>query len=255
MFKAGTQIGRYEIQRHLGRGGMGTVYAAHDAILGRLVAIKVFEGDLDIPDARERFEREARSAAGLAHPHIVAVHDFGEHESQPYIVMEYVKGDTLAEVIRRKAPVAFVDKLRWVEELAAAAGYAHKMSVIHRDIKPANLIIDRFGRLKVLDFGIARLLGTVSHTTDTIGTPGYMAPEQIQGEPVDGRADVFSIGVVFYELLSYTEAFPGETGLSITHRILNYEPVPLPRLVPDLNPDVLPIVERALKKNARRAVP
>ena len=105
MFEAGTQVGRYEIQRRLGRGGMGTVYAAHDPILGRLVAIKVFAGDLDIPDARDRFEREARSAAGLAHPHIVAVYDFGEHESQPYIVMEYVQGETLAEVIRRKAPV------------------------------------------------------------------------------------------------------------------------------------------------------
>ncbi|HEY6361361.1 MAG TPA: protein kinase, partial [Vicinamibacterales bacterium] len=205
---------------------------------------------LDIPDARHRFEREARSAAGLAHPHIVAVHDFGEHESQPYIVMEYVRGETLAEVVRRKAPVAFADKLRWIEELASAVGYAHKMSVIHRDIKPANLMIDRFGRLKVLDFGIARMLGTASHTKDTIGTPGYMAPEQILGNPVDGRADLFSIGVVFYELLSYTEAFPGDTGPAITHRILTQDPIPLPRLVPDLNPDVLPIIERLLKKNA-----
>ena len=255
MFEPGSQIGRYEIQRRLGRGGMGTVYAAHDSILGRLVAIKVFAGDLDIPDARERFVREARSAAALAHPHIVAVHDFGDHESQPYIVMEYVKGETLAELIRRKAPVSQTDKLRWIEELASAAGYAHKMSVIHRDIKPANLMIDRSNRLKVLDFGIARMLGTVSNTRDTIGTPGYMAPEQILGEEVDGRADLFSIGVVFYELLAYTEAFPGDTGPAITHRILHKDPVPLPRLVPDLNPEILPIIEQALKKNVDERFP
>ena len=255
MFEPGSQIGRYEIQRRLGRGGMGTVYAAHDSVLGRLVAIKVFAGDLDIPDARERFVREARSAAALAHPHIVAVHDFGDHESQPYIVMEYIKGETLAELIRRKAPVSQADKLRWVEELASAAGYAHRMSVIHRDIKPANLMIDKSGRLKVLDFGIARMLGTVSNTCDTIGTPGYMAPEQILGEHVDGRADLFSIGVVFYELLAYTEAFPGDTSPAITHRILHNDPVPLPHLVPDLNPEILPIIERALKKNIDERFP
>src|ERR1700752_4878518 len=141
MFEAGSQVGgRYEIQRRLGRGGMGTVYAAHDPVLGRLVAIKSFDGDLDIPDARQRFSREARAAANLAHAHIVAIYDFGEHDGQPYIVMEYVPGETLAEVIRRKAPVSVTDKLRWIEELAAGVGYAHQMQVIHRDIKPANLV-------------------------------------------------------------------------------------------------------------------
>ncbi len=255
MFEPGTQIGRYEVQRRLGRGGMGTVYAAHDPVLGRLVAIKVFAGDLDIADARDRFSREARSAAALAHPHIVAVYDFGECESQPYIVMEYVAGETLAEVIRRKAQVSLPDKLRWIEELAAGAGYAHQMSVIHRDIKPANLIIDRHGRLRILDFGIARMLGIASNTRDMIGTPGYMAPEQILGTGIDRRADLFSIGVVFYELLSYTEAFPGDTLPTITHRILTEDPVPLPRLVPDLHPAVVPIIERALKKNADERYP
>src|SRR6185295_8104403 len=121
--------------------------------------------------------------------------------------------------------------------------------------KPANLMIDKSNRLKVLDFGIARMLGTVSHTRDTIGTPGYMAPEQILGEHVDGRADLFSVGVVFYELLAYTEAFPGDTGPAITHRILHKEPVPLPRLVPDLNPEIQPIIERALKKNVDERFP
>jgi serine/threonine protein kinase len=250
MFEPGTQVGRYEIQRRLGRGGMGTVYVAHDPVLGRMVAIKVFAGDLDMPDARERFSREARAAAALSHPNIVTVYDFGEFNSQPYIVMEYVPGETLATIIRRKAAVSMADKLRWMEELCAGAGYAHQMSVVHRDIKPANLILDRAGRLKILDFGIARMLGIASNTSVMIGTPGYMAPEQITGDPVDHRSDQFSIGVVFYELLSYVEPFPGDTLPMITHRIVSQEPTPLDQLVPDASPDLIAIVTQALKKTS-----
>jgi serine/threonine protein kinase len=250
MVEPGTQVGRYEIQRKLGRGGMGTVYVAHDPLLGRMVAIKMFAGDLDVPDARERFSREARAAAALNHPSIVTVYDFGEFASQPYIVMEYVPGETMANVIRRKAPISIADKLRWIEELCAGAGYAHQGSVVHRDIKPANLMIDRSGRLKILDFGIARMLGIASNTAVMIGTPGYMAPEQITGEPVDHRTDLFSIGVVFYELLSYTEPFPGDTLPQITHRIVSEEPPPLSQLVPDLSPSIVGIVSQALKKRS-----
>jgi serine/threonine protein kinase len=229
---------------------MGTVYVAHDPVLGRLVGIKVFNSDLDIPDARERFAREARSAASLAHPNIVAVYDYGEFRGQPYIVMEYVPGDTLAEVIRQKSPIPLVDKLRWIEELCAGAGFAHQRSVVHRDIKPANLILDRSGRLRILDFGIARVLAVASKTTGMFsGTPGYMAPEQILGTPVDQRADLFSIGAVFFELLSYTEAFPGETLPAITHKILSEEPPPITRYVPDAGTELAPIVERALNKD------
>src|SRR5688572_29851272 len=250
MFEPGTQVGRYEIQRRLGRGGMGTVYVAHDPVLGRMVAIKVFAGDLDMPDARERFSREARAAAALNHPNIVTVYDFGEFAAQPYIVMEYVPGETLANLIRRKAAVSMADKLRWVEELCAGAGYAHQMSVVHRDIKPANLMLDRSGRLKILDFGIARMLGIASNTSVMIGTPGYMAPEQITGDPVDHRSDQFSIGVVLYELLSYSEPFPGDTLPMITHRIISQEPTPLEQLVPDASPELIAIVAQALKKSS-----
>ena len=228
---------------------MGTVYVAHDPVLGRMVAIKVFAGDLDVPDARERFSREARAAAALNHPNIVTVYDFGEYGSQPYIVMEYVPGETMANLIRRKMPVSIGDKLRWMQELCAGAGYAHQMSVIHRDIKPANLVIDRSGRLKILDFGIARMLGIASNTSVMIGTPGYMAPEQITGDPVDHRSDQFSIGVVFYELLAYAEPFPGDTLPAITHRILNEQPKALLGLAPDVTPEIVAIVEQALKKN------
>ena len=250
MFEPGTQVGRYEIQRRLGRGGMGTVYVAHDPVLGRMVAIKVFAGDLDVPDARERFSREARAAAALNHPNIVTVYDFGEFAAQPYIVMEYVPGETLANLIRRKAAVSMADKLRWVEELCAGAGYAHQMSVVHRDIKPANLMLDRSGRLKILDFGIARMLGIASNTSVMIGTPGYMAPEQITGDPVDHRSDQFSIGVVLYELLSYSEPFPGDTLPMITHRICSTEPKPLEQLVPDASAELVTIVTTALKKSS-----
>jgi protein kinase-like protein len=249
VFEPGTQLGRYEIQRRLGRGGMGTIYVAHDPVLGRMVAIKVFAGDLDVPDARERFSREARAAAALNHPNIVTVYDFGEYGSQPYIVMEYVPGETMANLIRRKVPVSIADKLRWMQELCAGAGYAHQMSVIHRDIKPANLMIDRTGRLKILDFGIARMLGIASNTSVMIGTPGYMAPEQITGDPIDHRSDQFSIGVVFYELLAYTEAFPGDTLPAITHKILTEQPKPLQGLAQDATPEVIAIVEQAMKKN------
>jgi hypothetical protein len=255
MFEPGSQLGRYEIQRRLGRGGMGAVYVAHDPVLGRMVAIKVFTGDLDVSDARERFTREARAAAALSHPNIVTVFDFGSYDSQPYIVMEYVAGETVAGLIRRKEPVTMTDKLRWMEELVAGAGYAHRMQLVHRDIKPANLIIDRTGRLKILDFGIARMLGIASKTSVMIGTPGYMAPEQIAGGPVDHRADQFSIGVVFYELLTYTEAFPGDTWPVITHKILNDDPVPVERLAPDVGPEIIAIMVRTLRKTAAERYP
>src|SRR5688572_15359207 len=173
MLQPGSQFGRYEIQRRLGRGGMGTVYVAHDPVLGRMVAIKVFLSELDLPDAAERFAREARSAAALNHANIVTIYDYGDYASQPYIVMEYIQGETLADVIRRKAPFPVTEKLRWLEELCAGVGYAHRAEIIHRDIKPANLMIDRSGRLKVLDFGIARMLGRISSSaTALIGTPG-----------------------------------------------------------------------------------
>ena len=256
MLQPGDRIGRYEIQRRLGRGGMGTVYVAHDPVLGRMVAIKLFAGDLDAADAAEKFAREARAAAALNHSNIVTIHDFGEFDSQPFIVMEYVQGETVARLIRKKAELTLSDRLRLIEELCDGVSYAHGFEVIHRDIKPANLMVDRSNHLKVLDFGIARILGTsLSKGTALIGTPGYMAPEQIRGGTIDRRSDLFSIGVVSYELLSYSEAFPGDSVAAITHRILTEEPVPLAQLVPDIPSELAAIVERALKKDAAERFP
>ena len=216
-----------------------------------MVAIKVFQGDIDVVDASNRFAREARSAAALNHANVVTVHDFGEFDGQPYIVMELIQGETVSGLIRRKAPVDMVTRLRWLEELSAGVAYAHREGIVHRDLKPTNLMIDRTSRLKVLDFGIARMLGTLSSTgTALIGTPGYMAPEQILGTAVDHRSDLFSMGVVAYELLSYTEAFPGETVPAITHRILSGEPQPLGIVCPSASPELVSLVEQALKKSS-----
>jgi serine/threonine-protein kinase len=213
MLQPGDQVGPYQIQRRLGQGGMGTLYLARDPVLERLVAVKLFLGDLDRKDARARFTPEARAVASLNHSNIVTVYDYGEVSSQPYIVMEFIEGETIADLIRDKVSVSAVDKLRWMEELCEGVAYAHRIGIIHRDLKPANLMIDRLRRLKVLDFGIARMRGTLaSNSTALLGTPGYMAPEQLRGGTIDHRSDLFSIGVVAYELVSYVEAFPGDNG-------------------------------------------
>jgi serine/threonine-protein kinase len=249
MLNPGDVVGRYHIQRRLGHGGMGTLYLARDPVLERDVALKLFLGDIDAPGARERFVREARATAALGNPNIVTVYDYGDFESQPYIVMEYIHGETLAEVIRRRIDVPVSVKLRWLEELSAAVAYAHGSGVIHRDIKPANLMLDAYGRLKVLDFGISRMLGTLTTSaTARVGTPGYCAPEQIQGGDTDHRSDLFSIGAVAYEVFSGAEPFGGENVYAITYRLLHEDPAPLSVLVPGLDPEIEPIVARALQK-------
>ena len=250
MLQPGTQIGRYEVQRKLARGGMGTVYVAHDPVLGRMVALKVFLGDLDVPDAHERFAREARAAASLNHTNIVTIYDFGEVDSQPYIVMEYIQGETLAEIIRRRTPVPVSEKLRWLEELCAGVASAHKMDVIHRDIKPSNLMVDRTGRLKILDFGIAKIVSSLgSSMTAVIGTPGYMAPEQLLGQPVDARTDLFAAGVVGFELLTYEEAFPGDSFTTVTHRIITEDVRRVSEVVPDVPETLSALIDKALQKD------
>ena len=227
---------------------MATLYLAQDPVLGRFVAVKFFLGDLELPEARERFVREARAAA-LNHPNIVTIYDYGEFASQPYIVMEYIEGETLAAIIRRKAPVATSEMIRWMEELCAAVEYAHASGVIHRDLKPLNLIVDGYGRLKVLDFGIARMRGSLAtRATAGIGTAGYMAPEQILGGNIDHRSDIFSIGVVCYELLACVEPFAGDTEPTITNRILNEEPQPLSRVCDGIDGELEGVVMKALQK-------
>ena len=249
MLNPGDTVGRYHIQRRLGHGGMGTLYLARDPVLERDVALKLFLGDIEAPGARERFVREARATAALGNPNIVTVYDYGDYASQPYIVMEYIHGETLAEVVRLHTDVPVPVKLRWLEELSAAVAYAHGCGVIHRDIKPANLMLDSYGRLKVLDFGISRMLGTLTTSaTARVGTPGYCAPEQIQGGTTDHRSDLFSIGAVAYEVMSGAEPFGGENIYAVTYRLLHEDPAPLSVLVPGIDSDIVRIVTKALQR-------
>ena len=244
-----TQIGRYEVVSRLGQGGMGSLYLAKDPKIGRLVAIKLVRQEFDSPDARTRFAREAQSAGTLRHPNIVTIFDVDEHEGLPFIAMEYIDGETLGEIVKRKALLPIAKRIQWVEDLCSGLSYAHRQGVIHRDIKPANLMIDTEGALKILDFGLARRDAskfTQSHVI--IGTPNYMSPEQIRGQNLDIRSDIFAVGALFYEVLTYKEAFPGAVHQTM-HKILHEEPEPLEDLVPGIDPQISRILARAIMKD------
>ena len=237
-------IGRYEVVDRLGQGGMGVVYRGRDPRIGRPVAIKL----LRVTDEgqRVRFLQEAQSAGNLKHPNIVTIYDYGEHEEQPYIVMEFIEGVTLASYVRQNVPLALPKKLALIEELSAALDYAHNKGVVHRDIKPANVMVDGEGVLKILDFGIARIGdSSLTQAGVMIGTPNYMSPEQIDGRPVDRRSDIFAVGLVFYELLTYRQAFPGQGALPVMHAILHTAPAPFEQVSPGIHPNLQAIVEKA----------
>jgi predicted Ser/Thr protein kinase len=247
-----TKIGRYAIVEHLGQGGMGVVYLATDPALGRTVAIKMLTEDN--AELRERFAGEARSAAALKHNNIVTIYDVGQDDGRPFIAMEFLDGETMADVIRRGAPLPIGRKLQLVIELCAGLGYAHRCGIVHRDIKPANLIITRDGTLKILDFGIARVTAEATDRGLTragalVGSFHYMSPEQAEGLPVDERSDIFSVGLVLYELLSSQRAFSGDSSPVVLHRIVNNKPRPIRELCPDMDSDLERIVNTALAKN------
>jgi hypothetical protein len=244
-----TLIGPYEIIRPLGKGGMGTVYLARDPDIDRLVAIKLLREGLDSPELRERFAREGRSAGGLRHPNIVTIFQVGQHESQPFIVMEYIPGDTLADIVKRKVPLTLSRKLRIIEDLCRGLAYAHKSGIVHRDVKPANILVDSDGVVKILDFGIARVGEQgLTRMGMMMGTPNYMSPEQINPGQADHRSDVFTVGLVFYELLTYRRAFPGES-FAVLNNILHNEPEPVEDFCPGLDREVVAILQRALEKD------
>jgi hypothetical protein len=254
-----SQIGRYEIKSLIGRGGMGDLYLAHDPNTSRLVALKLLNATLDSSELRERFGREARALAALNHPNIVNIYDTGEFDDAPFIVMEYVRGETLAEVIKRRAPLSISQKLKLMTELCAGLAQAHNANIIHRDIKPANLMVDQQGRLKILDFGIARVtgdnrtrFGPLTAVNMMIGTPGYMSPEQLEAGEVDHRSDIFAVGAVCYELLAYSEAFGGGDTRQVERRVLAGKPLPLTSLIPGIDPEIDEIIQRALKKDPNK---
>ncbi len=233
---------------------MGVVYLAYDPTLDRLVAIKVL-GVLD-DEIRARFLKEAKFAARVQHPHIVNIYAVGEHDGNPYMAMEYIPGQTLAEVIRGGMTVGIGRKVQWLWELASGLEYAHRHGIVHRDVKPSNLMIGRdSGLLRLLDFGIARdRESDATMSGVAIGTPQYMSPEQITGQPVDARSDIFAYGAVAYELLSGQRAFDGAHAFEITRKVLEIDPPPLPELVSGLPAELVRLVEHCLVKAADHRV-
>jgi serine/threonine protein kinase len=245
-------IGKYKVLHELGRGSMGVVYKAHDPILNRFVAIKTISPSLGADsEARKRFLREAQSAARLNHPNIVTVYDLGEEQGRVYMAMELLEGQDLRQLIGNPAVAHLDDKLRIMEQVCDGLAFAHAKNVIHRDLKPANIHVQPNGSVKIMDFGLARLGPSEMTATGTsIGTPNYMSPEQVKGAKADARSDVFSMGTVFYELLTGRKAFDAGSLHSILRRVAESEPAPPRRFAPDLPETLVRLLERSMAKDA-----
>ena len=226
------QIGKYTVVDRLGRGAMGAVYRCHDSMLNRQVAVKLIASSLDQKDMlRARFVREAQSAAQLNHPNIVTVYEFGEHDGEFFMAMELLEGNDLKDVIAARTQLTLDDKLNMMEQICDGLGFAHKQGVIHRDLKPGNMHVLPDGRIKVLDFGLARIQDSdVTKSGMVMGTPSYMSPEQVRGEVVGTRSEVFSIGIVFYELLTYSKPFEAESMHAVMFKVVQCERKPISEL-------------------------
>ena len=253
------QVGRYLIKERLGRGGMASVFRAHDPGIGRDVAIKFLHATLcEDEEYRGRFLREARAAGGLSHPNIVTVFDVGEIEGRPYMAMELLSGEPLSDMMQAGKPLPVRDVVVMGIQLARALDYAHAHRIVHRDIKPGNIVrLKGTNTIKVTDFGIAHMeaSGAAEQRTrvgDVLGTPQYMSPEQTQGEKLDGRSDLFSAGIMFYQMLCGQRPFQGDSLVALAMKIAKEEPAPLDKLRPEVPPALRRIVERCLAKSPDR---
>jgi serine/threonine-protein kinase len=248
-------LGRYEILAELGKGAMGVVYRANDPLLSRTVAIKTVNMSTDVDEKEEyeaRFNQEARAAGGLNHPNIVTIHDIGRSGNVAYMAMEFLEGKELRSLMKPGEPLAPALALEIAAQVAEGLAYAHQHGVVHRDVKPANIMILDSGIAKITDFGIARMRSAEVKTQTGIvmGSPRYMSPEQVAGKRAEPRSDIFSLGVIFYEMLTGKPAFTGEDVTSVMYQILNLVPPPPSSINPEV-PAVLDfIVAKALAKTA-----
>ena len=252
-------IGRYEIVAEIGRGAMGSVFKARDPAVGRIVALKTVHAAALAGDSateyRTRFYREARASGVLAHPGIVPVFDVGEHEGAPFLVMEFVDGRTLADPIKKGERFSLDRVCEIGQQIADALGYAHRQGVIHRDIKPANILMtsrEIYGseRPRITDFGIAKLASSeITTSGQLLGTPSFMPPEQFTGQPVDGRADLFSLGVILYCLATGEQPFAGETMTAVSYKVVYTEPIPPTKLNPAISQGLERVILKTLAKS------
>jgi len=252
------QIGKYQVLERIGRGGMGTIFKARDPMLDRLVALKVISNEVEVTDElRARFFREAQACARLTHPNIVTLYDMGEEGGRLFIVMEMLDGEELRSLIAQRKILPLEDKIAIMMQVCDGLHYAHQKGIVHRDIKPGNIMVLRDGQVKILDFGIALMTTAEMDLTRTgliMGTLRYVSPEQIRGR-ADHRSDMFSVGAVFYELLSFRPPFDGADPMQILDKLCSEDPLPLRELDPSIPPELVAIVDRALRKDPGERFP
>jgi eukaryotic-like serine/threonine-protein kinase len=260
--RSGERVGHFLLKRKLGQGGMGVVYEAYDDALRRPIALKLLHPSaLRSEGARKRLLREARAASAIEHPSVISVFEVSEIGDEVYIAMELVRGRTLAERLQREGMLPAKELIELFSTVCSALGVAHAKGVVHRDLKPENIMLDEQGRVRLLDFGLAKptpLEGSASTSANVteegriIGTPGYMSPEQASGLPVDARSDVFSLGVVLYEMATGVPPFAGATRVETLVSIMRDEPLPVVRRNPRVPPALSRVIERCLQKEANR---
>jgi serine/threonine-protein kinase len=252
----GKRFGRYEIVAELGHGAMGVVYKARDPKIDRFVAVKTINLLGHVPEEqheyRERFFREAQAAGRLLHPGIVTIFDVGDDPDTqgPYLVMEYVAGVPLNGMLSEGVPIPLPSALKLTQQIAEALDCAHAQNIVHRDIKPANIMVTAEGQAKITDFGVAKL--NLTHVTmpgRVFGTPAYMSPEQLEGGEVDGRSDIFSLGVILYSMVTGYRPFQGNSVMTVCFKVANREPMAPTLLDPNLPPELDAVIARAMAKN------